>query len=409
MSKAAWSSPLSLSAGRQAEVARDLRRLPGLGQPAHGPLPSRGRGRVRAALAAPRSPPERDPAADGRAGPAAAQAAGRGGPGRRRGHDRLAPGPHHPRPLSRATINRILTRAGAVVPGAGQAPQVLLHPLRGRPAQRDLAVRLHPLPAHPTATAAPAPTSRSSPGSTTTPATPCSVTAHRRVTGPIVLATFRTAVASARHPGLHADRQRHGLHHPLRRRQRRPQRPRDRTTPPARHAEELPPEPPHHLRQGRTLPTDPQELAPRPTRPAHHDRRAPGPPRRLRRRSTTTTAPTAPSPTAPPRPPPTPPGPKPPRPATAPPTPTTASATTASTTAGAVTLRVNGRLHHIGIGRTHARTPVILLVQDLHVTRHRRRHRRTTPRTHHRPRRDYQPTGRPPGPHPKKTEPNLQS
>lgn len=34
---------------------------------------------------------------------------------------------------------------------------------------------------------------------------------------------------------------------------------------------------------------------------------------------------------------------------------------------GAVTLRVNGRLHHIGVGRTHARTHVILLIQDLHV------------------------------------------
>jgi transposase InsO family protein len=34
---------------------------------------------------------------------------------------------------------------------------------------------------------------------------------------------------------------------------------------------------------------------------------------------------------------------------------------------GAVTLRVGGRLHHIGIGRTHARTHVILLVDDLHV------------------------------------------
>lgn len=34
---------------------------------------------------------------------------------------------------------------------------------------------------------------------------------------------------------------------------------------------------------------------------------------------------------------------------------------------GAVTLRVNGRLHHIGIGRTHARTHVILLIQDLNV------------------------------------------
>jgi len=34
---------------------------------------------------------------------------------------------------------------------------------------------------------------------------------------------------------------------------------------------------------------------------------------------------------------------------------------------GAVTLRVNGRLHHIGVGRTHARTHVILLVQDPEV------------------------------------------
>jgi hypothetical protein len=33
-----------------------------------------------------------------------------------------------------------------------------------------------------------------------------------------------------------------------------------------------------------------------------------------------------------------------------------------------VTLRVAGQLRHIGIGRTYARTGVILLVQDLHVT-----------------------------------------
>ena len=31
------------------------------------------------------------------------------------------------------------------------------------------------------------------------------------------------------------------------------------------------------------------------------------------------------------------------------------------------TLRVNGRLHHIGVGRTHARTHVLLLVCDLHI------------------------------------------
>ena len=34
---------------------------------------------------------------------------------------------------------------------------------------------------------------------------------------------------------------------------------------------------------------------------------------------------------------------------------------------GCVTLRVNHRLHHIGIGRTHARPHVLLLVQDLHI------------------------------------------
>ena len=36
-------------------------------------------------------------------------------------------------------------------------------------------------------------------------------------------------------------------------------------------------------------------------------------------------------------------------------------------TTGNVTLRIAGQLRHIGVGRTHARTRVILLVQDLHV------------------------------------------
>ncbi len=36
-------------------------------------------------------------------------------------------------------------------------------------------------------------------------------------------------------------------------------------------------------------------------------------------------------------------------------------------TAGNVTLRVAGQLRHIGVGRTYARTRVILLAQDLHV------------------------------------------
>ncbi len=87
-------------------------------------------------------------------------------------------------------------------------------------------------------------------------------------------------------------------------------------------------------------------------------------------------------------------------------TPTTESAATASTTSGVVTLRVAGQLHHIGIGRTHARTHVILLVDDLHV-------RVVDAATGELLRtltidttRDYQPTGAPKGPtRPKKKRP----
>ena len=65
---------------------------------------------------------------------------------------------------------------------------------------------------------------------------------------------------------------------------------------------------------------------------------------------------------------------------------------------GCVTLRHNGRLHHIGIGRTHARTRVLLLVQDLEVrivnavTGELLRDLTLDPN------RDYQPTGAPKGP-----------
>ena len=66
--------------------------------------------------------------------------------------------------------------------------------------------------------------------------------------------------------------------------------------------------------------------------------------------------------------------------------------------AGSVTLRYRSRLHHIGIGRTHAGTCVILLVQDLQV-------RVVNAATGELlrdlildPSRDYQPTGAPKGP-----------
>jgi transposase InsO family protein len=66
--------------------------------------------------------------------------------------------------------------------------------------------------------------------------------------------------------------------------------------------------------------------------------------------------------------------------------------------AGSVTLRVAGRLRHIGVGRTYARTGVILLVQDLHVTVVNAATGQILRDLVIDPRRDYQPTGRPPGP-----------
>jgi hypothetical protein len=66
--------------------------------------------------------------------------------------------------------------------------------------------------------------------------------------------------------------------------------------------------------------------------------------------------------------------------------------------AGSVTLRVAGRLRHIGVGRTYARTRVILLVQDLHVTVVHAATGEILRDLIIDPRKDYQPTGRPPGP-----------
>lgn len=72
---------------------------------------------------------------------------------------------------------------------------------------------------------------------------------------------------------------------------------------------------------------------------------------------------------------------------------------------GKVTLRVNGRLHHIGVGRTHARTPVLLLVQDLEVRIIDAATGELLRELTIDPTRDYQATGRPRGPAPKSTKP----
>lgn len=65
---------------------------------------------------------------------------------------------------------------------------------------------------------------------------------------------------------------------------------------------------------------------------------------------------------------------------------------------GVVTLRHHGRLHHIGIGRTHAGTYVRLLVQDLDIHIINAATGELLRDLTLDPTRDYQPTRRPPGP-----------
>lgn len=66
-----------------------------------------------------------------------------------------------------------------------------------------------------------------------------------------------------------------------------------------------------------------------------------------------------------------------------------------------MTLRHNGRLHHIGIGRTYAGTYVRLLVHDLDITIIDIATGEILRELTLDPTRDYQATGRPPGPTPK--------
>jgi transposase InsO family protein len=72
---------------------------------------------------------------------------------------------------------------------------------------------------------------------------------------------------------------------------------------------------------------------------------------------------------------------------------------------GKLTLRVNGRLHHIGIGRTHARTHVLILAQDLHLRIIDAATGELLRELTIDPHRDYQPTGNPRHPHHKTNNP----
>jgi transposase InsO family protein len=70
--------------------------------------------------------------------------------------------------------------------------------------------------------------------------------------------------------------------------------------------------------------------------------------------------------------------------------------------AGSVTPRVNGRLHHIGVGRHHYRTRVLILAQDLNIKIINAATGELLRDFTLNPTRDYQPTGAPKGPTRKK-------
>ncbi|MBD3916935.1 transposase [Nocardioides hwasunensis] len=67
---------------------------------------------------------------------------------------------------------------------------------------------------------------------------------------------------------------------------------------------------------------------------------------------------------------------------------------------GKLSLRMNGRLHHIGIGAEHRRTPVLKLVDGHHVRIIDAATGELLRELTIDPTRNYQPLGRPPGPKP---------
>lgn len=73
--------------------------------------------------------------------------------------------------------------------------------------------------------------------------------------------------------------------------------------------------------------------------------------------------------------------------------------------AGKITLRYQGQLYSIGVGRTHARTHVLVLVQDRNIRIIDAATGELLRELVLDPARRYQPTGRPPGPTPKTTNP----
>ena len=125
---------------------------------------------------------------------------------------------HHRVTVSRATISRTLTRQGLVTPEPKKRPRVVLHQVRGGDAQRDLAVRLHPLPPHQLRWQPRRRRRDHHLARRLHPLRPAHQRPrpdHHRHRQDHLPQSRR----SARHPGVHPDRQRHGLHRPILRRQ----------------------------------------------------------------------------------------------------------------------------------------------------------------------------------------------
>jgi hypothetical protein len=70
---------------------------------------------------------------------------------------------------------------------------------------------------------------------------------------------------------------------------------------------------------------------------------------------------------------------------------------------GRITLRVNGRMHHIGLGTEHRGTRVVILSRDLDVRVITEATGELIRKLTIDPTQDYQPLGRPPGPQPRQT------
>jgi leucine-zipper of insertion element IS481 len=168
-------------------------------------------------------------------------------------------------------------------------------------------------------------------------------------------------------------------------------------THPGRHPEKRPAQPPPDPGQGRKIPADPAEMAARPAARRHH-RRPAGPVRHPHRSLQQPPPHRAPAHRSPPaiacnaRP--------------------KAAPGDRATDAhhrvraeiigatGTVTLRHAGKLHHIGIGRPHAGTHVLLLIRDLHIRIIDAATGELLRELTLDPTRNYQPNGPPPGPTP---------